>query len=198
MTPRTALIAITAVTAAFMAGCTSPAPEPAPTPTTSTTSSSSTSTTTSTAPATSTSSTAGPSAVPDAAQGQSADGAVEFTRFFADLSNRAYSKVDPSLISGYVLPSCQSCAAMINSLTDWKNKGQKYVGTFVNPTKITSVAFPGDGSARVLLTTNTTGSKVVDASENIVTTYPPESGDLIYSLSYQSGGWKVATIKAAG
>jgi hypothetical protein len=86
---------------------------------------------------------------------------------------------------------------MVTSINDWRSKNQRYIGTFVNPVNVTIFAFPGDNTARVLLTTKTDGSKVVDSNGAVVETFPAESGNVIYALSFQNQQWTVETIKAA-
>lgn len=86
---------------------------------------------------------------------------------------------------------------MAASITDWKSKSLRYVGTFVNPVNVTISAFPGDGTAKVLLTTKTDGAKVLAANGTVTKTFPPEAGNVVYSLAQREGQWAVETIKAA-
>lgn len=135
--------------------------------------------------------------IPADAQRQTVDGAVAFTRYFADQANRAYSTLNSEEIQNLISPNCKGCTVLTNSISDWKSKNYHYLGDIIKPTYVTASAFPNDGTAKVFLANSTTGAKLVDAQNSLIRIYPAEQSNAIFNLSFESGSWKVTEIQGA-
>ncbi len=125
------------------------------------------------------------------------DGAVAFTQYFADQANQAYESLDANRVADLSSSGCKGCSAITDSIKSWKEKNYHYIGQLITPTFVTISAFPNDGSAKVLVSNNTTGAKLLDAQNSLVETFPPEQGNASFSLRFESTGWKVAEIQAS-
>ena len=134
---------------------------------------------------------------PEAAYANTPDGAVAFTEFFAKRANQAYSELNPDLITPLSQDSCGTCKAMVEAINGWKAKNQRYEGQFINPVASTISAFPNDGTAKVLVTSRTSGGRILDANGSVSSTFASESGNVSVSLVRTSDKWSVTSIKGS-
>jgi hypothetical protein len=146
---------------------------------------------------TSTTSTSTAPAIPEAARANTPDGAVAFTLFFAAQANQAYSDLNSKLIADLSQDSCGTCKAMIEAINGWIAKKQRYEGEFINPVASNISAFPKDGTAKVLITSQTRGGRIVDANGSVSSTFSSESGNVSVSLSRLADRWSVTSIKGS-
>jgi hypothetical protein len=125
------------------------------------------------------------------------DGAVAFTKYFAEQANRAYETVAPEPIKALSTSTCKTCEAMVSSLTKWRDAHYRYEGKFVVPTSVTISSFLDDGNAKTLLVGSTPDARVVDSSGSVVQTFPGASASSSVFLVYREGQWKVTEIQRA-
>jgi hypothetical protein len=152
----------------------------------------------STPTSTSTTSTSTAPAIPEAARANNSEGALAFTRFFLAEVNRGYNSMSAESIKTLSASNCQACAIMRDSIQQWKQQGKHYVGDFITPTVVTISAFPNDLTAKVLVSSKTAESKLLDARNSVDQTFAAEEASTVVALMYQDGQWRVAEIKAAG
>jgi hypothetical protein len=179
-----------------VAACTTSSSPPVESTTSASTATSSSATSTSTTASTTTTTFVG-SDIPEAARENTADGAVSFTGFFAQRANQAYSELNPDLITSLSQDSCGTCRAMVEAINGWRSKNQRYQGQFINPVASTISAFPNDGTAKVLVTSRTSGGRIVDANGSVSSTFASESGNVSISLARVNDGWSVTSIKGS-
>jgi hypothetical protein len=87
---------------------------------------------------------------------------------------------------------------MRDSVQQWKQRGYRYVGDFITPTVVTISAFPGDQTAKVLVTSKTAESRLLTASNSVAQVFPAEDANSVVSLNYREGRWATSEVKAAG
>lgn len=180
-----------------VAACTTPSSPPVESTTSASTATSSSATSTSTTASRATTTLAG-SDLPEAARANTADGAVAFTLFFFKEVNRSYSSMTPEPIVALSARDCRGCAIMRDSVQQWKQRGYRYVGDFITPTVVTISAFPGDQTAKVLVTSKTAESRLLTASNSVAQVFPAEDANSVVSLNYREGRWATSEVKAAG
>lgn len=189
-------VAVAVGLATTISACTTSAAPPVESSSTTAASSSSTTPTTSGSSTASGSATTA-SGIPDAAKANTQDGATAFVIYFAQVANEAYTKLEPKPIEDLSETTCKTCQGMVDAINDWKAKKQKYEGQFINPTSSSIASFPNDGTAKVLVTTQTKGGRIVDQNGSTVSTFPAESGNLSISVLRVNDQWSVSTIQAA-
>ena len=194
---RWVAVAVVVALATLTSACTTSTARPAESSTSAATASSSTASTPPTNGSTSTTTSAG-SDIPEAARANTADGAVAFTQFFFREVNRGYSSMTPEPIVALSATDCRGCAIMRDSVQQWKQQGYHYVGDFITPTLVTVSAFPGDQTAKVLVTSKTAESKLLTATNSVVQVFPAEDANSVVSLNYQGGRWLASEVKAPG
>jgi hypothetical protein len=123
------------------------------------------------------------------------DGAVAFTRYFADQANKAYETVTPEPIQTLSATSCKTCEAMVTSLTKWRDSHYRYEGKFVEPISITIATFGEDGIAKTLLMGSTGDARVLDQNGAVVQSFPGSSASSSVFLAYRDGQWRVTEIQ---
>jgi hypothetical protein len=147
-------------------------------------------TTSDSAPATTTSIAQG---VPDAARANTPQGAEAFTRYFGDVVNRAFVDQNEVSLQSLVSPECKSCSGIFTSIVSYRQKGQRFVGQYLN---VTGAVYSSElnGVSKVLATTDQAGGKVVSGTGSIVETAPPSKGNLAVQLEFD-GGWRVLEMQ---
>jgi hypothetical protein len=182
---------------ALIAGCSTRDPTSPPPSSTSPVTTSPSTTSTASASSTATgSATTGASDIPEAARANTPDGAVAFVSYFARQANEAYLNLTPEVISHMSEDSCKTCKGMMDAINGWKNKNQRYEGQFISPTYTAISSFPNDGTAKVLVTSKTSGGRIVDANGSTVSKFDAEAGNLSIALVRVPEGWSISSIQA--
>jgi hypothetical protein len=138
-----------------------------------------------------------PAGVPEAARANTADGATAFVRYFLSQGNKAYGTLDAAELDGLYSPSCKACASVIQTISDWKNRGYHYQGNFATPTVVTISAFPTAGPAKVLVKSENPPGRLINSQGSVVENIPPETSSSSVFVEYQQGAWRLQEIKVA-
>ncbi len=85
---------------------------------------------------------------------------------------------------------------MISQIEEYKSSRQRYIGSFSNPTYLTSSVFnPPD--VKVLVTTDSAGGKVLNEDGSLAKQLPPDKGTVVVSLIRQDGSWKIGEVQGS-
>src|SRR3954453_18268511 len=69
-----------------------------------------------------------PTAVPTGINAPTPEGAADFVKFFYGEVSRAYVERDPDSIRALVLPSCKTCKRYIDTITELRDKNERFEG----------------------------------------------------------------------
>jgi hypothetical protein len=189
-------------TASILGACTTPpatdppaSPSTQGLPTSSTTSGTAAPKTTATGSSSTTG--GGQSQLPEVAKANTPQGAEAFTRYFLSEANRAYQTFEAARITALVSPDCAACKNMTDSISTWKGKQYRYTGEYASPTYIAISSFTNDNTAKVLVSSRTSESKLLDSNNSVVETFPADNSNVSVFLKYEPGSWVVSEIKVA-
>ncbi len=190
-------VGLTAGAALALAGCSSATPQPGTTSagnTSATTAATPSSTATSATSTATGSATATASGIPEGAKVHSVAGAAAFVRHYFAQVNVAWTQPRTGLLPPLCLPSSKSCASTEQTAADLVQKSQHYSG---DPVKVNTADDLGkDGAQQLILFTGTQEQRdIVDSSGRVVSTDSKKDLRRAFSLEWDSGMWKVATIK---
>ncbi|MCA1712219.1 MAG: hypothetical protein LC789_11525 [Actinobacteria bacterium] len=134
-------------------------------------------------------------AVPPEAAGETPQAAAEFAKFFYKQVERAFATKNPGLISRLSLPTCETCAVYVESLTELRDNNESVEGGHFT---VTSAVSPGaiNGVTPVDVSVNFSGSVRKDSSGKVIEQEEPMNRvEEELQLKRSSGVWIIAEIK---
>ena len=136
---------------------------------------------------------AGPPEMPAEAREQTEAGAEAFVLHYMDLVN--YTGIHPTtgLLEPLAEDSCGTCGQFAATVVDLHSNEHKNDGDIGQV--IDSLAMRTEQTAVVNVTANQRETRVLDATGNIIQTYPEENGlQMEFNLTWHNDGWKIDAI----
>lgn len=132
--------------------------------------------------------------IPEAARQHTNDGAVAFATFWVEQVDHAFQAPNPGAISRLCTPEAQLCQTIEDSNQNLSATGHHSTSS-VWSIERHSVRAPAVANAtQVQLTLHHKPYQIADSTGKVVKTYGEKYSDILFTLTWISGGWMVTQL----